>query len=503
MENRKTFAKATRIQCHFRGRCTKIWYNMCRSMKKYNIVIWALFIVERCVFYVMLPLDWPFAYQRMQNLDVFSLRTDLINSLLNLHAQPPLYNLFIGLVVKIVPETFAPIVVQCIYFLLACLTFFMYRRIAAAIIRSNFIRICCDIAYLLFPTILFSERWFTYAFPVTAMIVALAFLTLKLSRVGPATIRYFTLFSVIAAAVVLMRSFFHLIAWMMPALLCALYATGRVQIRRKCIIAIFSFAVAALPYCWNLSRYDMFTSSTWQGMNLFRTMHYVSTPELEKEVEGGFLHPVCRLRSFAPIRDYIEAFPQTQESCITSQNCKVLDDEEKSSSANDRTGEVNWNHRIIPVASRELEKGWKHLVFKYPSAYALGVLNGLYSFFTVDVYQFWDNSDEWSPAASKSALDFSIRTVKAIVIPVVFILLFISSAVAFFRLMRRKSTCAFALFSLGTMIYVLAISITCELGETSIMRAPIDPLCLLGFFGLIDYIAQARRDEGSCDDSGI
>lgn len=446
-----------------------------------------MFVIERIVFYAIMPLDWSFAYARMQNLDILSLRTDFWGSLQYLHVQPPLFNAFVGAVAISAPERYCPLVVQTGFFALACMTFAFFRKILRASVRSSCIARAGDVAYLVFPTILFAERWFTYTFPVTAMLVSMAFLLLRYSQTK--RLGYFFGFSALAGILVLNRSFFHVFVWMVPALVCAFFAGKNKDSARKTAVAVIVLAVSAIPYFRNLAHYGQFTSSTFQGMNFYRTMHYVPRKTIEDGIASKKLHPVCRIGSFAPLEDYLALFPEPDEAGRPMAHHQVLDNLVKSQSATKRDGEVNWNHRIIPIAASELQKGFFRLLLDCPERYAESVLNGVYLFFTVDVYRFWDNSREWLPQHGESFSTMAVKAIRAFAIPLVIATMFILSLAAFIAKISSRLG-PVALFCGGTMLYVLGVSVSCELGENSIMRVPVDPFMLFGSLIALDGIVQ-------------
>ena len=67
-----------------------------------GVIIVLVFIVSRLIFifnggdFVAKPLDFA-----MQYLDPLLLKSDLLKSLFYLHSQPPIFNLFLGIVLKL------------------------------------------------------------------------------------------------------------------------------------------------------------------------------------------------------------------------------------------------------------------------------------------------------------------------------------------------------------------------------------------------------------------
>ena len=69
------------------------------------ILIGVAFGISRALYYFLgVRFDSSLLYQAWQILDVNLLRDRLVESLLNLHCQPPLFNLFVGLIIKVCPN---------------------------------------------------------------------------------------------------------------------------------------------------------------------------------------------------------------------------------------------------------------------------------------------------------------------------------------------------------------------------------------------------------------
>ena len=444
-------------------------------MKKYDKLLWLCFITERITFYFLFPLDWNFAYQRMQNLDIAALRTDFWVSLYNLHMQPPLFNVFVGMIAKFIPEAYSALAVQTIYFILAILAFKAIRSIISETVESEFVRKLVEIGYLIFPTILFSERWFAYTFPVACGILWCAYFLLRYDRTS--RVRYFTAFSILSAVIVLTRSFFHPLIWLIP-MLGITFVVKKEHWRVRLVIAFTTILIASAPNFVNYKRYGIFASSTWQGMNLFNSLRYISGCERENLIKSEKMSPLCRLGSCAHPEQFIQSglCPELN----TTEKISVLDDLEKSSSPTNLNGEINWNHRIIPFISKELQKSWLNAIRAYPLKYAQGVSNAAYLFFTIDVYHYWDNTKEWLPQSTDSFSQKTIKITKAFLVPLFFFALYITSFLGFLLYSLSRKDRIFHFFCLANLVYVLGLSVVGELGENSIMRVPIDALMIVG-----------------------
>ena len=76
---------------------------------------------------------------------------------------------------------------------------------------------------------------------------------------------------------------------------------------RRSLTALVSLAIALLLPAKNWLLVGSFTSSTWLGMNLAHmTTEQLDEATREQWIADGRLHPVARVRAFAPLTDYPE-----------------------------------------------------------------------------------------------------------------------------------------------------------------------------------------------------
>jgi hypothetical protein len=239
-------------------------------------------------------------------LDYPLLANDLLRSLFYLHDQPPLYNLAIGAVLKWVPEPFGPRVweaallaasylgIVAIYALLVELGAPRGAALAAALVQT------------LSTTWLVYESWLFYTLPVAVLMTWAAVWLARAARgSAPAAVA----FAAAVAALAWIRATYQPV-WVAAALALLLVAVRgqaadmRAAARRA---ALVSLAIALLLPAKNWLLVGSFTSSTWLGMNLAHmTTEQLDEATREQWIADGRLHPVARVRAFAPLTDYPE-----------------------------------------------------------------------------------------------------------------------------------------------------------------------------------------------------
>ena len=141
-------------------------------------VLIAAFIVSRFIFhragvrFDMTPLEWYWQY-----IDSPLLRTKLLESTFYLHSQPPLFNLFLGGVLKAFPGLEAAAFATVYRGLGLLLAGSMYLLMRGLRIRL-WIALLLSLAFVTSPPCLYFENWLFYAYPL-AVFLCLAALFLQ------------------------------------------------------------------------------------------------------------------------------------------------------------------------------------------------------------------------------------------------------------------------------------------------------------------------------------
>ena len=446
---------------------------------------WTIYFLTRLVFHVVHPLDWTNAYVRWQHLDLAALKSDYWTSLFNCHMQPPLFNAFLGAFIKVVPECYEEAVARFIYIGLGILSFIGFRRLLSETIRHDGIRRFFEVVYAIMPPILFTERWFGYTLPVMCCLTWMAYALSMWVKCGLR--RYWYSYLVLGMSIVMMRSLYHALVWFVPCTCLALFAKGKKRMV-ICVAETSLFIVLALlPNVFNFARYGMFASSTWQGMNLMRTLEYVTAKERQDLITAGRCSPIASIPPFSHPETYLDYYGI--ENDVTHSAPSVLACKHKVAYIDEQEKCPNYNHYIIPQASREYQASWKELVCAYPARYLYGVLNAVYSFFSWEMYHYWHNACEWLPSQVDPLVSWMVKGIKAFVVPVLMIAIYAIAVWGWGKdLLRFDDKCLLCAFCLLTCLYTFAVSVFAELGENNLMRVPIDPLLLAGVAFYADVI---------------
>jgi hypothetical protein len=274
----------------------------------------------------------------IQFLDVGLLRHDLLRSLFYMRDQPPLFNGFVGVVLKLFPTHYAQ-AFGAIY-LAAGLAFgvFLY----ALMVRSAVTPWLAALVTILFvdgPITILYENWLFYTFLLAVLLCASAlFLHRYLSsrRLSDAAVFFWLL-----AALVLARNLFHPV-WMLLAV-AGLVAVERGRRRGVALAALGPvLVVVALLVKHVIVFHAIFQGRPIQQLNL-AALTSMRLPEAERNrlIAEGKLSPLSATPITAGPNGFRRFVPPQAKTGIP-----VLDDEYKPS------GFPNWNSSIfVPVGN--------------------------------------------------------------------------------------------------------------------------------------------------------
>ncbi|MDK2971463.1 MAG: hypothetical protein PWP23_1218 [Candidatus Sumerlaeota bacterium] len=198
-----------------------------------------------------------------QFLDPALLKHDLSRSLWFLHSQPPGFNLFLGVILKLAPGTGRTLFAwafRLMGVLLVPSLFFLQRRLGV----PRAVAAGATLLVVLSPAALLYENWLFYTYPVALLLVVAALCFARFAEQGKA-LDGFALFAALAALVYL-RSIFHPV-WFLALVALAAWSRGRGEWRRTALLALGPFVLVLALFGKNLVLFGEFTSSTWLGMS--------------------------------------------------------------------------------------------------------------------------------------------------------------------------------------------------------------------------------------------
>jgi hypothetical protein len=337
-----------------------------RDMTGSVVVVTIAFLLSRLLYYAAgVRFDASPLGAAYQFIDPVLLRKNLLESIFYLHSQPPLFNLFLGCVLKLFPGDETPvflIVWMLLGYTLAMTMLFLMRRLGV----GKRINLVLTLLFIIGPQCVLFENWLFYTMPVAALISLSALWLHK--YVSDGRFRDGLVFFLLLSIIALTRSLFH-IAWfvMVAAMLFWYFRKNR---RRTVIAMLLPFLLVLSLYVKNGLLFGSFSSSTWLGMNVARMATFRLGEDVRREmVRKGELSPLALTERFRPLQEYRGVIRDSTKTGIA-----VLDQEVKS------TGEINFNNREYIELSRGYMRDALHVVAHKPGVYLDAYIHSYFTY---------------------------------------------------------------------------------------------------------------------------
>jgi hypothetical protein len=300
-----------------------------------------------------------------QFIDPELLRTDLWRSIFYLHSQPPLMNLFTGILLQWFP-TYHQAVFHILYFLTGlALTISIY--LLGLSIR--FPRWCAALLaawFTLSPGTVLYEHWLTYTYPLTAVLTLSAVCLFQFAdtrKIGWGLLYFFLL-----ASVALSWALFHII-WLFALFFLGLWLMP--ERRKVWLAALVPILLVTGWYAKNLITIGEFTASSWAGMNLSKIATF-RIPEKDRKqmIKAGVLSKFAEYPPFRNPLVYLKLLPDTPTTGIP-----LLDSPYTS------LGGRNHHHLVYVEASRYYLRDALQVIRLEPGYYLQSIGQAYYIFF--------------------------------------------------------------------------------------------------------------------------
>lgn len=307
----------------------------------------------------------PLGYY-VQYADPALLQHDLWRTLAVLHSQPPLFNLFLGLVLQAAGPA-APVVFWACFLVCGLLLTEVIALALAALGLDHRRVLLLTALWCAYPPAIVYEHWLFYTLPVTAALTGLVWSLYLLARDGRR--RHTVAVGLLLVVVPLTRSLFHL-AWLLGV---AGLACWQLHDRRRRLVPAVAVAVLVVGgwYTKNLVWFGTFGASSWAPFSLAKlTTAQLAPPVRAAARQSGALSPLAEVPPLAPPTWYpaeLRATPPT--------GWPGLDQVSKS------TGDFNLNHavylRLAPIYAADARWVIRH----QPTCYLRAVGRAWASFF--------------------------------------------------------------------------------------------------------------------------
>jgi hypothetical protein len=470
-----------------------------------------VFLASRLAYiYAGVRFDWDPLRSSLAILDPELLRTDLLRTLLYSHSQPPLFNLFVGVVLKCAPAGPFPVFRILYVGMGLAMTFALQASLVRLHVPSVLAFVLCAAVMISPATILFENLLF-YTYPVALMLI-LSVLVLQIYlRTG--TMTYAWMFFGLLGCIVLTRSLFHPLWFVLAS--GALIAAGRGRRSRLLVAAAVPLLVIVLWSAKNLVLFGSASSSSWLGMSLCK-MVTVGVPEGERVrlVEEGVLSPYALRRPYQGIDEYRDLLPHRDSTGVP-----VLDREVRS------TGNMNLNHSAYIDISGRYFRDALVLIRIHPGIYLRGVVHALFLYFrpASEYLSFHPNRPSVQGLdravngillgqrayerpgfeANDSPLDYAWQVRRTgIIIAFVWTAVILWALARLWKCLRAPGAvsprCILLVYVLGTLLYVTVVGNLLEIGENCRFRFSVDPLfVVLLSIPLTEGITRFREKRNS------
>ena len=415
-----------------------------------------------------------------QYLDPEILRNDLLRGLYFLHAQPPLFNLFLGLVLKAFPGITTEVFAVCFAALALGVLAGMVWLMRALGVPDFVVGASC-LLFAFNPNFMVYSQWLFYTLPVALIVLLMAIFLTRYLDTGRAVLAH--AFSWSAAVLMLTRALYHPVWFVAAVAVVAAFVTGE---KRKALLvsAIVPLLLVNGLYLKNYVQVGSYSGSSWLGMNLTKRWP-LSQNEMDALRAQGVLPSVWHRRPFREPNElrhlgYFGPLPGVHPA---------LGAPYKSN------GEPNFNHRDYASISKEMEQADRYLMAHYPGRYLQRSITAFLLFLqpgpnSVDFLVDYDFSGIRRLQSFLTRTIFrggSIqRPIRMLEPPINLWLLGFPALLvfAFYRVLRGDASRhpdarpVFA-FLLVTVVWVTLTSNLIEIGENDRMRWEVEPLLMV------------------------
>ncbi len=338
------------------------------SLKNRTILFLIIFFISRLVYFVAfgIHLNGFELNDTWQLLDVKLLKTELLKSLFYLHCQPPLYNLCIGIILKIFGD-FSSFVINFIYMILGFSIYIILFELQIRLNVPKFLAFLLSTIFIISPEAILYENWLFYTYPLTFLLLLSTLFIFCFIKTNKDTYLVLTFISLMLLTGA--RSIFHLV-WLILISVFIIYLAKN----RKKAIAAASITVLLVfsMYLKNQLLFGKFTTSTWLGMNFWElTINQLPDNVRSTLISEGKLSNIALIPRF----EKPEKYPQSYFNVKGFDGIAALKKIRKS------TGDVNFNHFGWIAISDQYLRDERYVLLNYPQWYFRGLIGSFSCYF--------------------------------------------------------------------------------------------------------------------------
>jgi hypothetical protein len=451
--------------------------------RKHHLIILAIFILSRTILYQFLGVafDSGVLVWGMQLLDLNLLENNLLESIFYLHSQPPIFNLLVGLGLKVFGANGIGIAANIVFLLLGLMNAWLIYECALLMKIGPKLSLFASLFFMLSPSTILFENYLFYTYPIVSLLILSLYFLLKYNATKQTKFAVFFIYTL--ACICLTRSLFH-ISWFVAALVLVIYL-GPTSFKSFWKYSVLPICLVFLWHFKNLVIFGFFGTSSWLGMS-WTKMCISRDAQVNAEISSTLSPNDQQLFAWGGFTS-IENLQTLFGASNASKNIEVLDQMNKSN------GATNYNHIIIPKASNEYKDLCKTIIQNHPEVYLRNITDACFYYLRPAYYYFImkeqynghykKNTDKLSTYIDFLGFDpfriFNVQKHEAIAKVALPAFFFIAAiGIAFFSLMRKENRMIFA-YMLLTIMLISSVSNLFEIGENDRFRYLTFPFVLI------------------------
>lgn len=307
-------------------------------------------------------------------IDPVLLRNDLARSLFYLHSQPPLFNLLLGIGLKLFPRSyfaFYDFINHAFGLLLYGSLFVLMRQLGvrfwlAYVVATLF---AASPSFVLYENYLFYTQIVTAVLCLSAVVLN-RFVRQRRNSDG-------LLFFFLVAGLCGTWTLFHLVFFLF--VIVGVVLLSRIPARKVLGLALVPLLLVTSLYVKNKILFGEFTATTWTGMNEIVGVEEAIPADLENQlVQEKLLSPFVFGIPFKPLSEIRKEWPAP----VIRSSIPVLDEEVKS------TGAPNFNNLAYIAVSKQCAADSAFIIKTYPDQYIKRVVRACGIYFSPSD-EFW------------------------------------------------------------------------------------------------------------------
>lgn len=433
-----------------------------------------IFLISRIILaFFGVYLDYDALFRNWQYLDAYTLQHNLLQGVWFDHTQPPVFNLFLGLVLKLTGNYAAPFVFALILKLITLINTLLLLSILKRTLSNKYTPVIFSLLYLLSPASLIFENELFYTTFVSLMLLTSCYFLLNFQQKinwKNACGFFLPLF-----IICLTRSMYHLVWLLFLSVLVLIYYRKKNGFGILLTCSLFSLLLVGSWYIKNYVIFNSFSTSSWTGMNIARNVFH--------DVEIKDSSKIESIEPFSRISAYRAFLPAGYENKYTGFNDRDLLSEMKNDSF------INEKHVGYIEVSKKYMEASKQQIKVHPLAYLKNVLQSCVIFFApatrypVTEFQarkikYYDllysfNLSHFATGKQERRIALTISAIPKIII---YLIVFFMIAR---NMIREKRIVLIHLFITGIIAYIFFISSFFEHYENMRFRYESEPLFLI------------------------